>query len=285
VVDDEPDAPASETVAFGGETAGGRFSRWVERRSARQARTMFVGSTVLLGALVLVAIAVSNGPDDREPNIDTGAGSPAPPPPPPLPPPPAQSTGATVYIGYRGVMVAVPRHWVGSKPRPCRVAATAPPRDWVRARCSPSTASPTTMVWLRQSASGGTERVDIAADDRLTLGEPRRVADTFSQAVVSETAGTVVVVSSTSRNRLAQIVGSARPIPSDWVTVPDLVSTDPARSMRRVAELGLVPWVNHNSGMVLPARTVVVDQSPAEGRVVAPGTRVAFSVLPASGSP
>lgn len=283
-MDDEPDPPASETVAIGGETAGGRFSRWIERRSARQSSTMFVGSTVLLGALVLVAIAVSDGSDDSEPNIDTGAGSPAPPPPPPLPPPPAQSTGATVYIGYRGVMVAVPRHWVDSKPRQCRVAYTAPPRNWVRARCSPSIASPTTMVWLRR-ASSGTEPADAAADDRITLGEPRRIGDRFSQAVLSEAAGTVVVVSSTSRNRLVQIVGSARAIPSDWVTVPDLVSTDPARSMRRIAELGLVPWVNHNSGMVLPEHTVVVDQTPAEGRVVAPGTRVAFSVLPANGSP
>jgi hypothetical protein len=270
------DIPA-ETVAFGSAVKPGRLTQWLRNRSPRQMSAMLVGSTALLGVVVLITVVSSGKPstdraDPEQPqsggDLDAAA----------VGPPANPDVDGRVWIGYDGVMVSVPRAWVQHRDG-CGFTATAPLHDWVRTRC-PTGTPPTSLLWLHHPSP-----VD-AADGTTTItgmqvGQPRRVDGRFTQSVGPPSGEMAVVISTASRRELIRLVGSARPIPPDCVSIPDLVGNEPISSIRAVADLGLVPQVNHNSGTVLPRRTVVVDQSPRPGLVVAPGTPVSFSVLPA----
>lgn len=278
---DEREDPEPETVSFGTGSGRGRLSRWISRLSLHQQSILLVGSTALLAVVVLITVVDS----DRSPSERSAERS--------APPtsgpdaaavgtqPTEQAHGPYVWVGYRGLMVSMPRAWAASDPRSCDITSTLPPRQWVRARCATRGAPAASVVWLtRMPAADPSSNTSAGPGRGVVAGPIRSTGTSWTQAVSRRPGNVVVEIASASRPELSRLVASARSIPPDWVVVPALSGTDPKAAIRRLRALGLVPRVNHNSGLTLPPETAVVDQNPTEGQVVTPGSRVAFSVLP-----
>ena len=171
-------------------------------------------------------------------------------------------------------MISIPRAWADTDASRCNLTYTAPPRQWVRARCSPASASAGTVVWLRQAF------LQTTAGHGISTTKIRRVGSTFTTSVGLPATETVVVITADTRPTVERLASSVRTVPSAWVVVPDVVGTDPGHALATLAKSRLVARVNHNSGLVLPADRTVVNQQPTAGEVVRAGSRVTFSVLP-----
>ena len=89
------------------------------------------------------------------------------------------------------------------------------------------------------------------------------------------------VIRSPSRSAVQRIALSASEIPVGYVVVPELRDLTPKGALAEIREIGLTGRVAHNSGIVLPRLLDVVNQTPARGLVVAEGSRVMVSVIPA----
>ena len=119
---DEREDPEPETVSFGTGSGRGRLSRWINRLSLRQQSILLVGSTALLAVVVLITVVDS----DRSPSERSAERS--------APPtsgpdaaavgtrPTEQAHGPYVWVGYRGLMVSMPRAWAASDTRSCDIA-------------------------------------------------------------------------------------------------------------------------------------------------------------------
>ena len=131
--DDDPQTPVTETVSLGGTTGGGRLAALFKRLAPRQQGTLFVGSTMILGVVVLTTVVLTRSDPASSRQAGTsppdGAAATA-----PVhgavPSPETQLDEDRVWVGYHGVMVALPQSWAHTNSGACgttRSWITAPP--------------------------------------------------------------------------------------------------------------------------------------------------------------
>jgi hypothetical protein len=142
------------------------------------------------------------------------------------------------------------------------------------------------VLWIRHDVDRSELRRNGYAEravggQQVFVTPIERAGPTYLQYVALPALDTLVVVRSPTEATIEQLVRSLRGIPHSWVSVPDLRGRDPQQALSRLADLDLVGRAAHNSGMAMPAETVVVGQFPTPGQVVKARTDVTVAVLPA----
>jgi hypothetical protein len=281
---------STETVSLGGAVGGGRLNALVTRIGARQQSIMIVGSTVLLGLVVLGAIMLAgNDPDEPDPPAEPSS-SPLMSPAPTMPDTSRSAAphGRRVWVGYHDLMISVPRSWAHSDTVSCGTTpdtAAAYPRS-PHSKCSATTpAERSTVTWLTQQLKtsslldNGFYGRTINQRQVLTTSL-KKAGHVYVQYVAVPARDVLVVIGSPDRSTVERLVETVRGVPAQWVIVPDLRGRDPRGALTALADAGLVGRADHNSGVVMPAETVVVNQNPPGGQVVEGRTRVTIAVLP-----
>lgn len=297
---DEPAERRSETVEFGSASRppsriGQALRRLWSSLASRRRSSIAVVSTLLLAAVVLTGVAVGAGGEDKgrqgsatpqrpdsagdgtgegESTLDHGK---------PLPARPGK-----VWVGDRGIMLEVPSPWVQTDITGCNAApdkaVTYP--DGPRSECPRSAArSGSSVTFVHQAEA------PIIISPLLPIGQTSAGAllatrllessGVYIRYIVYPARDMYAVIRSPNRNAVQQIALSARELPVEYVVVPELRDLTPKGALAEIKETGLVGRVAHNSGIVLPRLLDVVNQTPARGLVVAEGSRVMVSVIPA----
>jgi len=290
--DEEEPAPA-ELVEFGGEERPpSRWSAMLDRLLSflTTQKAIAIGAAVILGAVVLSTVVATSG------DGGDGGASAAAELPPTSPAPVRFAPGAdeartapeTTWVGYRGVMLAVPSAWVQS----AGGCATAP-AGWVGypgsppGDCPASAARDASTVTFHDDVGG----LDVLRRDATVVGSingrPLSAAPMeqteggLLQYLLAPGADSYVVIRPTCDDTTRAIASSARPLPDDRVRVPELRGLPPLEAIQTIRGLGLTAVVGHNSGEALPRDTEVIDQSPIRGVVLKMGAEVTIAVRPA----
>lgn len=288
----------SETVEFGApprrpSRIGLLLMRLRRSLAARRRSTIAAVSTLLLAAVVLAGIAVSAGGEDKQnagpppqqPSTPTDPGDSG------VPVDPAAalpSRDGRVWVGDRGIMLEVPSRWVRTDVTGCNAAPEVSVSfpDGPRSECPRSAArsgSSVTFVHRAEAPIIISPLVPIGQTAAGALLATRLLESSgvYIRYIVYPARDMYAVIRSPSRSAVQRIALSASEIPVGYVVVPELRDLTPKGALAEIREIGLTGRVAHNSGIVLPRLLDVVNQTPARGLVVAEGSRVMVSVIPA----
>lgn len=203
----------------------------------------------------------------------------------PTPPP------GTKFVGYRGVMFAVPaglttaqcpvnRHGtigfpgtVESPPCPLPLAA----RLFTSISFVDSIVGPPDL--LARAVSGG----EIGGNQVLLTPVVHvvRRGDYYRQSVAVPAQHFYVTVSAPHQSTVNRIIGSVQAVPTGCTVVPQLIGRDDRRVYRTLRSAGLRPGrIAPDPSLGPPGSHRVTTQSPDPGSVVVRGTRVGLSFGP-----